>query len=173
MGNLSLWSLCICVKQAQRSACRRAPERVLLFLARCEFVHMQLILHAVQGSTMEPERGDSKSETLIKQQAVTPHALLNGQGYSRRISEKAELRQHRTFRKWRHNLAIYHTNSHGSCVNSATSALKVGQLLLGNKSRSFLLDSHRLLVSPRPTIIDAGVTGYFDPRIFCRGSEIS
>ena len=34
VGNLPLWSLRIRVKQAQRTACRRAPERVLFFRAR-------------------------------------------------------------------------------------------------------------------------------------------
>ena len=34
VGNLPLWSLRIRVKQAQRTACRRAPERALFFCAR-------------------------------------------------------------------------------------------------------------------------------------------
>ena len=34
VGNLPLWSLRVRVKHAQRTACRRAPERVLLFRAR-------------------------------------------------------------------------------------------------------------------------------------------
>ena len=164
----------VAVHMCETSAtfCVSTRTRACPAFPRAMGIRAQLILHAVQGSTMEPERGDSNSETLRKQQAVTPHRpAKRPRGYSRRISEKVELRLHRTFRKWRHNLAIYHTNSHGSCVNSATSALKVGLLLLGNKLRSFLLGI--ALASPRPTIIDAGVTGYFDVRLFCRGCEIS
>ena len=84
---------------------------------------------------MESKRGDSKSERLKKRKAVTPHHPTKWQ--------ETELRQRRTFRKWRYNLAVYYANTHGSCVNSAKSAKKVGQLL-GNSSRCFLLGSHLL-----------------------------
>ena len=54
-------------------------ERVLLFHVRdanswiVNICLISMILHAVQGSTLEPERGDSKSERLRKRKAVTPH----------------------------------------------------------------------------------------------------
>ena len=99
--------------------------------ARCEFdansrivnITIDSILHMVQGSTMEPERGDSKSETLRKRKAVTPHRPAKRPRLFQANQQETELRQRRTFRKWRHNLAVYQTaNLHGSCINSAKSA---------------------------------------------------
>ena len=96
-------------------------------------------------STMKPERGNSKSERLRKRKAVTPHRPAKRPRLFQANQQETELRQRRTFRKWRHNFAVYYAaNLHGSCVNSAKSAQKVGQLLLGNSSRRFLLGSHRL-----------------------------
>ena len=66
VGNLPLWSLRVRVKHKQRTACRQAHERVLLFRARDANSRIVKILHVVQGSTMEPERGDSKNERLRK-----------------------------------------------------------------------------------------------------------
>ena len=104
-------------------------ERVLLFRARdanSRIVNITIdsILHMVQGSTMEPERGDSMSERLKKRKAVTPHRPAKRPRLFQANQQETELRQRRTFRKWRHNLAVYQTaNLHGSCVvNSAKSA---------------------------------------------------
>ena len=122
VGNLPLWSLRIRVKQAQCTACRRTLERVLLFCVRDANSRIVLILHAVQGSTMEPERGDSKRERLRKRKAVIPHRPAKRPRLFQVDQQETELRQRCTFHKWRHNLAIYYMNSHGSCVNSAKSA---------------------------------------------------
>ena len=51
VGNLSLWSLRIGLKHMQRTACRSAPEHVLLFRA-CDGNSRIFKLHVVQGSTM-------------------------------------------------------------------------------------------------------------------------
>ena len=51
----------------------KRTERVPLFRARDANSRIVNITRAVQGSTMEPERGDSKSERLRKRKAVTPH----------------------------------------------------------------------------------------------------
>ena len=94
-------------------------ERVLLFRARDANSRI-----AVQGSTMEPERGDSKSERLRKRKAVTPHRPAKRPRLFQANQQETELiiRQRRTFRKWRHNMAVYYAaNLHGSCVNSAKS----------------------------------------------------
>ena len=80
-------------------------------------------VHAFQGSMMEPERGDRKSERLRKRKAVTPHRPAKRPWIFQPNQQETELRQRRTFRKWRHNLAVYNAaNLHGSCVNSAKSA---------------------------------------------------
>ena len=97
-------------------------ERFLLS-ARAIRICAWLILHAVQGSTMEPEPGDSKSERLRKLKAVTPHRSANRPRLFQANQQETELRRRRTFRKWRHNLAVYYAaNLHGSCVNSTKSA---------------------------------------------------
>ena len=119
VGNLPLWSLRIRVKQAQRTACRRAG--ILLFRARAVNSHIVNITRrdAVQGSTMEPERGDSKSERLRKWKAATPHRPAKQPRLFQADQQETELRQLRTFR----NLAVYYAaNLHGSCVNRAKSA---------------------------------------------------
>ena len=136
-----MWSLRIRVKQAQPIILLVVAHR-----ARSAFPRAVNITRgrAVQGSTMEPERGDSKSERLRKRKAVTPHRPAKRPRLFQANQQETELRQRRTFRKWRHNLAVYYTaNLHGGCVNSAKSE-KVGQLLLGNSSRCFLLGSHQL-----------------------------
>ena len=74
---------------------------------------------------MEPERGDSKSERLRERKAVTPHRPAKRPRLFQADQQETELRQRRTFRKWRHNLAVYYiggpaANLHGSCVNSAS-----------------------------------------------------
>ena len=109
-------------------------ERILLFHVRdanSRIVNITIdsilstILHVVQGSTMEPERGDSKNERLRKRKAVTPHRPAKRPRLFQVDQQETELRQCRTFRKWRHNLAVYYTaNLHGSYmyVNSAKSA---------------------------------------------------
>ena len=56
---------------------------------------------------MEPERGDSKSERLRKWKAVTPHRPAKWPRLFQANQQETELRQRRTFRKWRHNLAVY------------------------------------------------------------------
>ena len=113
VGNLPLWSLRIRVKQAQHTACRCAPSASCFSAARCEFAHSSRI-------HMEPERGDSKSERLRKRKAVTPHRPAKRPRLFQANQQEMELRQRRTFRKWRHNLAVYYAaNLHGSCVNSA------------------------------------------------------
>ena len=72
---------------------------------------------------MEPERGDSKSERLRKRKSVTSHRPAKRPRLFQVDKQETELRQRRTFRKWRHNLAVYYAaNLHGSCVNSAKSA---------------------------------------------------
>ena len=69
---------------------------------------------------MESERGDSKSERLRKQKAVTSHRPAKRPRLLQVDEQETELRQRRTFRKRRHNLAVYYAaNLHGSCVNSA------------------------------------------------------
>ena len=110
----------------------KCTERVLLFCARDANLRIvnitidivaiiSMILHAVQGSTMEPERGDSKNERLRKQKTVTPHRPAKRTRLFQADQQETELRQRRTFRKWRHNLAVYYAASlHGSCVNSAS-----------------------------------------------------
>ena len=70
---------------------------------------------AVQGSTMEPELGDSKSERLKKRKAVTPHRPAKRPRLFQVDQQETELRQRRTFRKWQHNLAVYYAaNLHGT-----------------------------------------------------------
>ena len=98
-------------------------ERVLLFRARGANSRIVNITRAVQGSMMEHERGDSKRERLRKRKAVTPHRPAKRPRQFQADQQETELRQRRTFRKWRHNLAVYYAaNWHGSCVNSAKSA---------------------------------------------------
>ena len=116
VGNLPLWSLRIHVrvKQAQRTYCASTGTG-----ARPVFP----CAHTVQGSTMEPERGDRKSERLRKRKAVTPHRPIKRPRLFQVDQQETELRHRLTLRKWRHNLAVYYAaNSHGSCVNSAKSA---------------------------------------------------
>ena len=92
-------------------------ERVLLFRSRVANSR----IHAVQESTVEPERGDSKSEMLRKRKAVTPHRPAKRPRLFQADQQETELRQRRTFRKWRHNLAVYYgAKLHGCCVNSAS-----------------------------------------------------
>ena len=97
---------------------------------------------------MEPERGDSKSERLGKRKAETPHRPAKRPRLFHADQQETELRQRRTFRKWRHNLAVYYVaNLHGSWVNSAKSlalALEGRPTPSCNSSRCFLLGSHRL-----------------------------
>ena len=94
-------------------------QRALLFRTRDANSRIVNKLHTVQGSTMEPERGDSKSERLRKRKAVTPHRPAKRPRLFQADQQETELRQRRTFRKWRHNLAVYHAaNLHGSCVNN-------------------------------------------------------
>ena len=99
---------------AAHTECRCAPS-ASCFSAHVMRIRALLILQAVQGSTMEPERGNSKSEKLRKQKAVTPHRPTTQPRQFQADQQETELRQHRTFRKWRHNLAVYYANLHGSC----------------------------------------------------------
>ena len=97
-------------------------ERVLLFRARDG---NSCIVNITHGPRMhdEPERGDSKSERLRKRKTVTPHRPAKWTRLFQADQQETELRQRRTFRKWRHNLAVYYAaNLHGSCVNSTKSA---------------------------------------------------
>ena len=122
VGSLPLWSLRIRVKQAQRTACRRAPECVLLFRARDANSRIVNITRDPRIHD-EAQQGDSKSERLRKRKAVTPHRPAKRPKLFQADQQQTELRQRRTFRKWRHNLAVYYAaNLHGSCVNSAKSA---------------------------------------------------
>ena len=98
VGNLPLWSLRLRVKHAQRTACRRDPS-ASCFSERAMRIRTSLILHAVQGSTMEPERGDSKSERLKKRKAVTPHCPAKRPRLFQVDQQETELRQRRTFNK--------------------------------------------------------------------------
>ena len=99
-------------------------ERVLLFRARD--ANSRIVNNIItRGPRIrdESERGDSKSERLIKRKAVTPHRPAKRQRLFQADQQETELRQRRTFRKWRHNLAVYYAaNLHGSCINSAKSA---------------------------------------------------
>ena len=93
-------------------------ERVLLFRAR----DANLRIVNITRSSMEPERGDSKSKRLRKRKAVTPHRPAKRPRLFQADQQETELRQRRTFCKWRHNLAVYYAaNLHGSYVNSAKS----------------------------------------------------
>ena len=122
VGNHPLWSLRIRVKQAQRTACQRT-QSVSCFSVRTMRIRAWLIVHTVQGSTMELKRGDSKSERLIKWNAVTPHHPAKRPRLLQADQQETELRQRCTIHKWRHNLAVYYAaNLHGSCVNIAKSA---------------------------------------------------
>ena len=127
VGNLPLWSLRIRVKQAQRTACRRAPERVLFFRARdanSRIVNNNFYYTRSKDPWWSPsEEIYRKSERLRKQKAETPHRPAKRSRLFQEDQQETEQRQRRTFRKWRHNLAVYYAaNSHGSCVNSAKSA---------------------------------------------------
>ena len=76
---------------------------------------------------------------------MTPHRPAKWPRLFQADQQETKLRQRRTFGKWRHNLAVnYAANLYGSCVNSAKYVQKVGQLLLANSSRCFLLGSHLL-----------------------------
>ena len=97
-------------------------EHVLLFRARDANSRMVNITRGPRIQ-MEPERGDSKSERLRKRKAVTPHRPAKRPRLFQADQQETELRQRHTFRKWRHNLAVYYAvNLHGICVNSAKSA---------------------------------------------------
>ena len=101
-----------------------AHERILLFRVRDANSCIVNITRgpSIHRSTMEPERGDSKSKRLRKRKAVIPHRPAKRPMLFQADQQETELRQRHTFRKWRHNLAIYYANSHGSCVNSAKPA---------------------------------------------------
>ena len=109
VGNLPLWSPRIRAKQAQRTACGRAPECVLFFRARdvnSRIVNITRSPHGpgIQNSRfqMEPERGDRKSERLRNRKAVvTPHRPAKRPRLFQADQQETELRQRRTFRKWR------------------------------------------------------------------------
>ena len=97
-------------------------ERVLLFRARDANSH---IVNITRGPRIHDgaRRGDSKSERPRKRKAVTPHRPAKRLRLFQMDQQETELRQHRTFRKWRHNSAVYYAaNLHGSCFNSAKSA---------------------------------------------------
>ena len=112
VGNLPLWSLRIRVKQAQRTACRRAPS-ASCFSARAM---------RIRASTMELGEEIARAKAQ-KRKAVTPHRPAKRPRLFQTDQQETELRQRRTFRKWWHNLVIYYAaNLHGSCVNSAKSA---------------------------------------------------
>ena len=110
VGNLPLRSLRVRCETSATYYVSTRTERVLLFRAR----DANSRIRAVQGSTMEPERGDSKSERLRKRKAVTPHRPAKRPRLFQADQQETELRQRHTFRKWRHNLAV--------CVNRAKSA---------------------------------------------------
>ena len=78
---------------------------------------------------------------------MTPHRPAKRPKLFQVDQQETKLRQRHTFRKRRHNLPVTYANSHGSCVNSAKSAYKVGQLLLGINSTYFLLGSHSLSIT--------------------------
>ena len=97
-------------------------ERVLPFCAHDANSRM---VNSTHGPRIHDgaRRGDSKSERLIKRNAVTPHHLAKRPRLLQADQQETELRQRCTIHKWRHNLAIYYAaNLHGSCVNSAKSA---------------------------------------------------
>ena len=97
-------------------------ERVLLF--RTRDVNWRIV-NITPGPRIHDgaRRGDSKSERLRKRKAVTPHRPAKRPRLFQADQQETELRQRRTFRKRRHNLAVYYAaNLHGSCVNSAKSA---------------------------------------------------
>ena len=97
-------------------------QRVLLFCARDA---NSRIVNITRGPRIHDgaRRGDSKSERLRKWKAATPHRPAKRPRLFQADQQETELRQRRTFRKWRHNLAVYYAaNLHGSCVNSAKSA---------------------------------------------------
>ena len=91
-----------------RTACRRTPsaycmstctERVLLF------------------------RSHDANSRIVNLPAVHDGARTKRPRLFQANRQETDLRQRRTFRKWRHNLAVYYAvNLHGSCVNSAKSA---------------------------------------------------
>ena len=117
-------SLCRrCVKHAQRTAyCVSGAS----WLFRARDANSRIVNYT---RSMDPRwshdgagRGDSKSERLRKRKAVTPHRPAKRPRLFQADQQETELRQHRTFRKWRQKLAVYYANSHGSCVNSAKSA---------------------------------------------------
>ena len=97
-------------------------ERVLFFCARDANSRIVIITRGSR-TMMEPERGDSKGERLRKRKAVTLYRPAKRPRLFQADQQENELRQRRTFRKWRHNLAVYYAgNLHGSYVNRAKSA---------------------------------------------------
>ena len=97
-------------------------ERVLLFRV-CDA--NSRIVNITHGPRIQDgaRRGDSKSKRLRKRKAVTPRRPAKQPRLFQADQQETELRQRRTFHKWRHNLAVYYAaNLHGSCVNSAKSA---------------------------------------------------
>ena len=69
---------------------------------------------------MKLERGDFKSERLGKRKTVTSHRPAKRPRLLKANQQETELKQRRTFPKWRHNLAVYYAeNLRGSCVNNA------------------------------------------------------
>ena len=114
VGTLPLWSLRMRVKQAQRIYCvSTRTERVLLF-GVCDA--NSRIVNITRGPRIHngARRGDCKSESLRKRKAVTPHRSAKRPRLFQADQQETELRQRRTFRKWRHNLAVYYAvNMHG------------------------------------------------------------
>ena len=97
-------------------------EGVLLFRARDA---NSRVVNITRGPRIHDgtRRGDSKSERFRKRKAVTPHRPAKRPRLFLADQQETDLRRRRSFRKWRHNLAVYYAaNLHGSCVNTAKSA---------------------------------------------------
>ena len=93
VGNLPLWSLHVRVKRAHASAS---------FSARMRDANSSIVNYYMRSKDQRWSLSEEIAKAKGSERGKLSHniAPLNSQGYSRRISEKAELRQRRTFRKW-------------------------------------------------------------------------